>query len=284
MRRGWVGPVTVFVVGIAIVGALVTTAAAQSAVERIKKEGALKIAITPTAIGFNFKDPKTNELIGVNVEVGKRFAKELGVKPEFYEMAFPALFEYLLSKRADIVMSAVVIRPDRQAQFSFSDVNYSFGFSAIVKKEETRHFPDIAAVVAEFKKGNLRVGEQTNSAFVQTAKEAGIPTTAMLLYENKQDALRDVALGRIDITFWDTPIAQNYLFNNPDVAAKVKLVSEFSSGRPNDNGYPIRFEDKDLVAFVNKIMADMRRDGSWNQILMKFGMDPKLLLPTSLRK
>ncbi len=252
-------------------------AAAQSAVERVKQQGVLRVAITPTAIGFNFKDPKTNELVGVNVEVAKRLARDLGVKVELIEMPFPALFEHLLAGRSDIVMSAVVVRPERAARFNFSDVPYAFGFTAIVRKDEKRRFADLDAVVTEYKKGDLRVGEQTNAAFVKLIKDAGVPTTALQLYENKQDAVRDLALGRIDITFWDTPIVQNFLHNNPDVASKVKIAEEFSSPRL-DNAYPIRFEDKDLLVFVNKSLGAMKTDGSLAQSMRQFGMDPATIM------
>lgn len=276
MTRRWramgLGLVTLLV-GMA---ALAAPATAQSAVERIKKAGVLRVAITPTAVGFNYKDPATNELIGVNVEVAKRFAQELGVKPEFEVMAFPALFEHLLAQRSDIVMSAVVMRPERLAKMAFSDVVYAFGFAPIVRADESRTFPNLAAVAAAYKDGKLRVGEQTNAAFVQFVKEAGIPTADIKLYTNKQDAVRDVALGRVDITFWDTPIAQHFLLQNPDVAAKVKILTDFDSPRL-DNGYPMRPDDKDLVEFVNRVLAKMRQDGSLAQIAQKFGMDPKIL-------
>ena len=259
-------------------------ARAQSAVERIKRDGILRIATTPTAIGFNFKDPKTNELIGFNIEIAKRVANELRVKPEFHEMAFPALFEFLSSKRADVVICPVFIRPDRQARFAFTDVTYSYGFSAIVRQDEQRKFPNMDAVVAEYKKGGLKVGEQTNAMFVKIIKEAGVPTTGLTLYQDKPDAIRDVGLGRLDLTFWDTPTVQNFLHMNPELAAKVKVAPEFDSGDLNDNGFPLRFEDKDLVEFINKVMADMRRDGSWDAAIKKFGMDPTSLLPAKMRK
>ncbi len=281
-RVGWVA--VSLLTAVMLVSLFPSQTAAQSAIERVKKEGVLRIAITPTAIGFNNKDPKTNELVGVNVEIANRVAKELGVKPEFHEMAFPALFEYLAAKRADIVMAPVFIRPDRQARFAFTDVTYSFGFSAIVRKEETRKFPNMDAVVAEFKKGNLKVGEQTNAMFVKIIKDAGIPTTGLSMYQDKPDAIRDVSLGRLDITFWDTPTLQNFLFLNPELAAKLRIVSEFDSGPSNDNGFPIRFEDKDLVTFVNKVLSEMRQDGSMDAAIRKFGMDPNSLTPTSLRK
>lgn len=276
--------VVLFAALVAFSFALTNEAYAQSAVERIKRDGVMRIATTPTAIGFNFKDPKTNELVGFNIEVANRIAKELGVKPVFHEMAFPALFEFLLSKRADIVICPVFIRPDRQARFAFSDITYSYSFSAIIRRGETRKFPDMDSVVAEYKKGNLKVGEQTNAMFVKIIKEAGIPTTSLILYQDKPDAIRDVALGRLDLTFWDTPTVQNFLHMNADLASKVMVAPEFDSGSLNDNGYPIRFEDKDLVEFVNKVMADMRRDGSWDSAIKKFGMDPKSLLPTNMRK
>jgi ABC-type amino acid transport substrate-binding protein len=265
--------------GAAGLGALAPRgAAAQAALERIRRQGALRVAITPTAVGFNWKDAATNQLIGVNVEVARRFAREIGVNPEFIEMPFPALFEHMLSGRSDIVMSAVVVRPDRASRFNFSVVPYSFGFSAIVRAGETRRFANMQAVVEEYRRSGLRIGEQTNSAFVAQLREAGVRAADISLYENKQDAIRDVGLGRIEITFWDTPIAQNFLHNNPQLAQRVRLAPEFSSPK-NDNAYPIRFEDTDLLEFVNRVLRAMIADGSLAAAMRQFGMNPDDLIP-----
>ena len=251
-------------------------AADDDAIARIKEQGTLRVALTPTALGFNYKKPDSNELVGINVEMAKILADRLGVELEFIEMPFSAVFEHLLSGRSDIVMTAVLIRPERQQMFNFSDVNYSFGFTAITRADDPREFKNLAEVVEEFKRGDLKVGEQTNAAFVNMVREAGIPTTQIQFYDSKQDAIRDLALGRIDITFWDKPIAEYFVHINPDLSEKIRIHDGFESPRLN-NGYPIKFEDTELLEFVNEVLAEKKADGTMRQIVESFGIDPEIL-------
>ncbi len=250
--------------------------AEDDAVQRIKDAGVLNVALTPTALGFNYKHPETNELIGINVEMARIFAKELGVELELIQMPFSATFEHLLSGRSDIVMTATLIRPERLEKFNFSDVTYSFGFTAISRAGDGRDYKNVEEVVEDFKAGNIKVGEQTNAAFVKIIRDAGIPTTEIQFYENKQDAIRDLALGRIDVTFWDKPIVEFFAHLNPDVAEKINIHQNFDSPRL-DNGYPIRFEDTELLEFVNGILGRMKADGSMAEIAKSFGVDPEIL-------
>jgi len=270
-------------VAMALGGALAGPARADDdAIERIKQAGVLKVAITPTALGFNYKAPDSNELIGINVEMAKIFADELGVELEFIEMPFSAVFEHLLSGRSDIVMTATLIRPEREKMFNFSDVTYSFGYTAITRAGDGRDYKNIEEVVEEFKGGDLTVGEQTNAAFVNVVREAGIPTSEIKFYENKQDAIRDLALGRIDVTFWDKPIVEFFVHINPDLAETVKIHENFGSPCL-DNGYPIRFEDTELLEFVNGVLARTKEDGTLAEITESFGVDPEILQPCDAR-
>ncbi|MFX6759575.1 transporter substrate-binding domain-containing protein, partial [Acinetobacter baumannii] len=51
--------------------------------ESVKSSGTLKVALEGTYPPFNFKDAKTGELTGFEVDVAKLLAAKLGVKPVF---------------------------------------------------------------------------------------------------------------------------------------------------------------------------------------------------------
>ena len=48
-------------------------------------------------------------------------AKRLGVKPEFKETQWDAMFAGLDAKRFDMIANQVGIRPDRQEKYDFSE-------------------------------------------------------------------------------------------------------------------------------------------------------------------
>jgi len=67
--------------GLVLAGASLTASAADL-LDTVKTRGTLKIALEGTYPPFNFKDTKTNELAGFDVDVAKLLAAKLGVKPE----------------------------------------------------------------------------------------------------------------------------------------------------------------------------------------------------------
>jgi polar amino acid transport system substrate-binding protein len=59
--------------------------------EKIKAAKALVVGIEATYPPMAYKDPKTNQRIGVNVELVEGIAKELGVTIKWEEMTFEQL-------------------------------------------------------------------------------------------------------------------------------------------------------------------------------------------------
>ena len=99
-----------------------------------------KVLIAP----FTFHDPSGN-LTGFDVEIATEVAKRLGVKPEFKETQWDAIFAGLDAKRFDMIANQVGIRPDRQEKYDFSDPYITSAAVLITHKDnnEVKAFEDI---------------------------------------------------------------------------------------------------------------------------------------------
>ena len=75
--------------GAALLAAAANTAWADQLAE-IRAKGEVVIGVLGTAEPYSFIDPKTRELVGYEVDLGKELAKALGVKPVFKQMAVAA--------------------------------------------------------------------------------------------------------------------------------------------------------------------------------------------------
>lgn len=91
--------------------------------KKVQDEGKLLIGTEGTYPPFTFHDDK-GELTGFDVEISKEVAKRLGLKPEFLETQWDAMFAGLDSKRFDMIANQVGIRPDRQEKYDFSDPTF----------------------------------------------------------------------------------------------------------------------------------------------------------------
>jgi len=88
--------------------------------ERVAATGALRVCIWPEYFGISYRNPRTNTLHGLDIELSRALADELGATPEYVETDFIRLFADLAGRRCDIAMMAVGVTPERARVADFS--------------------------------------------------------------------------------------------------------------------------------------------------------------------
>ena len=103
--------------------ALAATASAQAAElpGEIKQTGTLRLTVNSTYAPMEYRDPATNELVGLDIDVANELAKRLGVKIAWSETPFAELIPSLQTKRADFIISGISDRSSRRETADFVD-------------------------------------------------------------------------------------------------------------------------------------------------------------------
>ncbi|WP_020652242.1 transporter substrate-binding domain-containing protein [Massilia niastensis] len=226
-----------------------------------RARGTLRVAMEGTYPPFNFKDPKTGQLAGYDVDVARLVAGKLGVKPDFVTTEWSAILAGLAAGKYDVIVSQVGITPKRQQAFDFS-VPYTYSSpQLIVRKNERATYASL-----EDLKGR-KVGVGQGSVFEQQAKAvAGVQVKS---YPAAPENLQDLAFGRIDAALNDSLMVAYLLKNSqlpikagPRVGAVERMGVAFKKGNPQ------------FRAAIDKILNDARADGTLRQISIKwFGTD-----------
>ncbi|MEG0922431.1 MAG: ABC transporter substrate-binding protein [Comamonas sp.] len=99
----------------------------------IRTKGELVIGVLGTAEPYSFIDPKTRELVGYEVDLGKEVAKHLGVKPVFKQLAVAARIPELQQGHVDVLAAALAKTPEREGQIDFSLPTFITGQKVLVK-------------------------------------------------------------------------------------------------------------------------------------------------------
>src|SRR5574343_125116 len=68
-------------------------ARAGAVLDRVKSAGTVRVCIWPDYYGITFRNPRTQQLSGIDIELSAEFAKDLGVKLQYVESAFPKLID-----------------------------------------------------------------------------------------------------------------------------------------------------------------------------------------------
>jgi cystine transport system substrate-binding protein len=238
-----------------------TTAHAADLLDTVKARGNLRIALEGTYPPFNFKDAKTGQLTGYDVDVAKLVTARLGLKPEFVTTEWTAILSGLGAGKYDVIISQVGITPKREQVFDFS-TPYTYSTpQLIVRRNERINYGRL-----EDLKGK-KVGVGQGSVFEQQAK--AVPGVDVKSYPATPENLQDLAFGRIDAALNDSLMVA-YLLKSSQlpiragarVGATERMGVVFQKGNP-------RFR-----AAVDKAIEEVRADGSLKAVSMKwFGVD-----------
>lgn len=243
----------------AINAAMFSYSSAGENLEQIKSAGSIKIGTEGTYAPFTFHDA-SNKLVGFDVEIGEAVAKKLGVKAEFIEGKWDGLIAGLDSKRYDAVINQVGITEARKQKYAFSEPYIASKAVLIVsaKNDDIKGFEDL--------KGK-KSAQSLTSNFGKLATEAGAELVGT---DGFDQSIQLVLTGRADATVNDS--LSYFDFKKKQPQAPVKVVAEKADA--DYSGIIVRKGDDDLVAAINKALADIKADGTYKTISDKyFGQD-----------
>ncbi len=250
-------------IGITILSALfVITAAsvsAQSLLDQIKASGSLKIGTEGTYAPFTYHD-STNALVGFDVEIAREVARRLGVTAVFVEGKWDGLIAGLDAKRYDVVVNEVTITEARKAKYDFS-TPYIVSKAVLIIRSNNSTIKSFADI-----KGK-KAAQSLTSNFGQLARDKGADVVAVDGFNQGIDLLLS---GRADAVINDS---LSYLdFMKQKHTSKLKIVDTLDSAEKQ--AILVRKGNPELVAALDKALADMKADGSYLKISRKyFGED-----------
>lgn len=244
-----------------LLATLSLTVAAADLLDTVKARGTLKIAMEGTYPPFNFKDQKTNQLEGFDVDIAKLLAAKLGVKPEFVTSEWSGILAGLSAGKYDVIVNQVGVTPKRQETFDFSDPYTISAAQLIIRKNETRAFNSLE----DLKGKKLGVGQGSN--YEEKAKSvAGVEVRS---YPGAPEYLQDLAAGRVDAALNDSLMVA-YLLKNSTLPIKAGApIGELAK-----NGIPFQKGNPKFQAALNNALAAIIKDGSFAKVSAKwFGRD-----------
>jgi cystine transport system substrate-binding protein len=235
------------------------TADNQDLLKKIQDDGKITIGTEGTYPPFTFHDTNGN-LTGFDVDLANEVAKRLGVKADYKETQWDAMFAGLDANRFDMIANEVGIRPDRQKKYDFSDPYITSAGVLIVNTSNTKvkKFEDI--------KG-LNAAQSLTSNYGDIAKKYGANLVGV---EGFQQAIELLAQKRVDVTINDKLTYLDYKKQKPDAPIKIAATANDASS----SGFMFRKNSDKLVDEVNKALKEIVDDGTYKKISEKwFGED-----------
>ena len=129
-----------------LLAALVLTACGSSNTNGenpVTASGVLRVGTEGVYSPFSYHDPATGQLVGYDVDVARAVGDKLGVKVEFVETPWDAIFAALEANRFDVVANEVTINAERKQKYDLSEP-YSVGEGVIVTRADDNSIKSLA--------------------------------------------------------------------------------------------------------------------------------------------
>jgi cyclohexadienyl dehydratase len=226
--------------------------AQESAVDRITAAKTLRVCIWPDYFGISYRDPKTLQLTGIDVEMAQALAKDLAVELQFVDSSFARLIADVSENRCDVAMFAIGITPPRQEKLRFTRPHLASDIYAITTRSNRRikTWSDIdqPGNVVAVAKGTLH----------ESVMKGKLKAATLRVLDTPHAREQEVESGRADVFMTDFPYSRRMLLTT-DWARLVKPDSVYQitpyayALRPGDDRWHARLE-----RFVAEIKADGR--------------------------
>lgn len=225
----------------------------------IKEKGVLVIGMTEYE-PMNYKDKSTGEWTGFDTEFAQAVAEKLGVKAEFVVLSdWEQKFTELDSKSIDCIWNGMTITDEALKNASVTDAYVKNAQVVVAKKDIAAKYKSLD----EMK--DLAFAVEGGSAGNQAVEDAGIKNIIKL--DAQSNTLTEVKTGASDACVIDITMADNMIGEGTSYSDLVQVCSL------NEEEYGIAFrKGSDMTAEVNKIMAEMKQDGTLDNLAKKYSL------------
>lgn len=219
--------------------------------EDIQKSKLLKVCIWPDYFGISYFNNRTNTLQGIDIDLSKEFAKDLGVKLEYVHTSFSNFMDDLLSQKCHIAMMGVGVTPQRAERIKFSKPYLRSDIYAIALKANTaiNTWDDID------RSGKIVVVQK--GTFMEPVLKDYLKQASVYSATKHGEREKEVESGRADVFATDYPYSQRML-QNTDWA---KVIAPTKPIRQTDYAYAVRPEDTAWLYRVNQFVDQIKKDG-----------------------
>lgn len=213
------------------------------------------------------------KVTGAYVDVLKSILEPLGIhKIETPITDFGSLVPGIAAKRFDLIGEGLFINPNRCKVIGFSNPITRSGGAFIVKAGNPLKLHSLKDVASN---GKARLATQAGTNQVQEAKDSGIASANVVLFDKDTEALSALEAGRVDVVYFPDAEIIGLLKKAANPAIERALPFEQipdAQGKPSWNyqAYGLPKNDPAFAQAFNEQLAKLRASGELLKILQKY--------------
>jgi len=237
---------------------------AGSHLARIQATQQLRVCIWSDYYGITYRNPRTNQLSGVDIDMAQALSKDLGATVAFVDSSFAKLVDDITQDHCDVAMFGVGITAARQEKLLFTPPYLASDIYAVASKANRRiqSWDDIdkPGVVVAVAKGTLH----------EPVMRDKLKAAQLLVLDTPFAREQEVQSGRADVFMTDFPYSQRFLAK----ADWARLLAPPAHYHITPYAYAVAAGDEAWHARLSTFVADIKRDGRLMAAARAHQLDP----------
>lgn len=202
-----------------------------------------------------FEYREGENIVGFDIELIGEISKLINKDIEVEDMAFDGLLPALQTKKIDLIIAGMTATEERKKFVNFSESYYKSQQAIVVNKDENgiNNFDNLigkeVGVVLGYT-GDIIVSEMAN--------------VKVQRYNATSEAIMSLKSKKVQAVVLDYEPAKNYSAQNPE----LKLIE--TDSQSEEYAIAIRKEDTQLLNDINKALATLKENGTYDALLNKY--------------
>ena len=218
----------------------------------------LRVGLDPTYPPFEFHTGES--LQGIDVDLTQALTEALGIENEFVLFGYDGLYDALGTNQVDVLISGMVLVPERQRDFAYSDPYFNAGELLIIP---TNHDIEIDSM-RDLNGRSLAVELGAQGHVEATVWQKNLGDLTILPQETGDAALTAVLENKADAALVDAITVHLFLGQSEGLTA----VSEPITVDPFV--IVVNQENQQLLEKINQALAQISKSGQLDAIFEKW--------------
>ena len=234
----------------------------EAGVQDIVDRGVLRVGVKQDLPNFGYRDPESNQYTGMEVEIAKKVAAELGVDIEFTPVTAQTRGALLDNGQLDMVIATFTITEERKELYNFTTPYYTDAVGFLVRKDSNvqSSWEALDGLTIGVTQGSIQWG-----LLEEIAAEKGIELNFRELGSNSEVVVA-LAAHRVDAFSIDQSILSAFL-------GKTNELLDLQY-QPSEYGIVTKKSNTDLATYLDGLVQDWTEDGTLQAIYDDFGLKP----------
>ena len=232
------------------------TSAEAAETEAAKEAAGGKLVMATNAEFPPYEFHDGDSIVGIDAEIAKAIADELGMELEIEDIAFDSIIPEIVSGKADMGLAGMTVTEDRMQSVDFSNTYAKASQKIIVTEDSEIASPDdLKGVIVGVQLGT------TGDIYVSDLEADG---TTVERYNKGFEAVQALSQGKIDAVVIDGEPAKTFVAETQG----LKILDE--SFTDEEYAIAVKKGNTELLEKINGALKTLKDNGTLDEIVAKY--------------